>query len=855
VSFRTALKYVIFALAVTLADSCDLIGMTDLTGNYSGVVLNQNAIPTGELAWVMSDNGNLVYQTFTLPSNYIRGTDSPHTPDLSGFQVYCSIIQGFAEAATLNYVVQFYNEGWYTLTQGTQIGCHADGNVWFDVIFGQSIPVTPLMLSSQLRICITTPNVMPTALVPFDIPVEIGADGEYIINGIGYTATLTQGIPYPIVVNGYPSYLMQRVDGSIVYSYQVGVTTLPYVQPTPLYGQAQSTGQAYQADGLTPLLGAFTTSSFDFRILGLVADSGTDFMGNEYRSAVTTASVTNTDTTSTASGSTSGNYYMSPPQPSRFAVIPTYWDVRPQATSPSFGVANIVLNPSFEYDAINVNPVNWLTQGAAAPTLRASATWAASGVQSMKVTGTSTATNQLNGAETVNSAPVQGGQVYSVSAVANITVANTGGIYIALLWLNSSGSLVSSAAGAAQTGTGVKTLSLTATAPSSIGVASLSVAVYSKANANAEPFTFYVDSVCATQSANVLPYFDGDTVGYEWTGQKGDSPSIQLIAPSVQDNSIVVDTVLVDPLTPNMAFNVYYSTDDTGTSDNMTEADWEGKLWQRVPEVFLSTQRQQYALPEPIIAKYMCVEFTNLQAQSYDTGPFQVPISYKKFPTWVANFFIAEMDLPSFTVDQVNVQYDALDFAYSYYLDDLDQSPETPTAAPVDASAQLTSYFNSQTASSEAGLDATTLSQINLVMNIFSQTPVTNVDTSGVLGSYVQGIYNGTTPPNSTYENSIIPPVDYTTVSSLSREPVVFENTLPVMYFFLACRHAYKELLATFEYNRAYFAGINDIAFMRNDYTVIADTDLYIESGGDLQNAKRNDFVLDVDSNWYTYGA
>jgi hypothetical protein len=80
---------------------------------------------------------------------------------------------------------------------------------------------------------------------------------------------------------------------------------------------------------------------------------------------------------------------------------------------------------------------------------------------------------------------------------------------------------------------------------------------------------------------------------------------------------------------------------------------------------------------------------------------------------------------------------------------------------------------------------------------------------------------------------------------------VVFEQSLPVMYFFLTCRHGYKELQATFDNNRAYFCAVNEIAFMRNDYTTAADTSLYIESGGDLQNATLNDFTMGSDGNWY----
>src|ERR1019366_8778001 len=116
--------------------------------------------------------------------------------------------------------------------------------------------------------------------------------------------------------------------------------------------------------------------------------------------------------------------------------------------------------------------------------------------------------------------------------------------------------------------------------------------------------------------------FDGDMAGYEWTAQRGQSPSvevismgrlvdIQIVSPSEAANFVVLDGVIVDPITPNLAFNVYYSMDDAYTSADMSESDWEQKLWTRVPEVYLCSQRQRYAFPEPIHAKYVKIEFTN----------------------------------------------------------------------------------------------------------------------------------------------------------------------------------------------------------------------------------------------------
>lgn len=368
-----------------------------------------------------------------------------------------------------------------------------------------------------------------------------------------------------------------------------------------------------------------------------------------------------------------------------------------------------------------------------------------------------------------------------------------------------------------------------------------------------------IDTIQVTLTPTVYPYFDGDDLGYQWTGQRGNSPSVQvlqeiqtqLIEPEQNINAIVIDGVTVDPLTPNMALNIYYSTDDSYQNDHMIEANWEQKLWTRIPEVYICTQRQQFVFPKPILAKYMKLEFTNLQSRAYTPGEFQKPVQYKKFPTWVANYFVMQMELPTFVGTHVQVEYDALRFAYDYYLDDLHQAPETPQVPVANVVPQLTNYF---TANANAGVDPVTLAKINLVMNKFTQPQGANIDTDTTLGSFVSNLTNSFNSPPLSAESSVKQPIDYTIVSSLQREPLLFEQTLPVMYFFIPCRHSYKELSATFDYNRAYFAGVKNVAFQRNIYAIASDTPMYIESGGDAANIEITDWVFEPeDLNWYAY--
>lgn len=820
------------------------------------MILNQNALPTGSYPWRATTGCTWAYQTFVLPNGYQRGAldDEKSIPDLSGLQFYVNIDDGFAESASLEFVFQYYDTGWITLSSGLTIGSHTDGDCWFDVIFPTSVPISSFMVTGLFRIGISAPSLFGLEL---DAPVDINQDGDYIIKGQKFSVDLVEDVPYPIVIGTTPAYLMLR-SGQVTYSIQQGINTFGYVSPSPLINQTSGQGQAYQTDELTPLLGATTTSSMSFRVLGLVGDSGTDFLGNEYRSAVIQSGAGNTDTTggvSPVSGSTSSYYWMSPPFPSRFAVASRYFDMRPIQGAISYGTVNLIGNPGFEYDYPTSAPIWWTPVTSSATVLDQTVErgWAATGLNSLHMQYTFPTGINQNGvlSPTIPVSPItKGTQTPLTASVAYDIITSSSTVTLAIIFnfYDALNNLVSSSTNGTAGVIGTGTITASTVMPTTATQVAIGIVANSTATGS---FEGYVDNIQLTATASALSYFDGDQLGYTWSAQRGASASVQTIQPTTQDQAIVIDSVLVDAITPNMTFNVYYTNDDSGTADIMAESDWETKLWTRVPRVFICDQRQQYAFPGPIKAKYMKVEFTNLQAKSYDPGPFQQPVNYKKFPTWVANFFFAEMRAPSFIVDQIDVQYDALDFAYNYYLDDLHQNPDQPVSAPQGAAAQLTSYFQNSTPSN--AVDATTLANINLTMNQFAQKQSDALDYTNLLGAYVKNLYSGLQAPNSTSEASFLQPIDYSTVSTTVREPIIFEQSIPAMYFFLTCRHSYKEISSSFDHNRAYFAGVNSIAFIRHNYTTAADSPLYIESGGDTLNAELNDFVVDSDNNWFSY--
>lgn len=609
--------------------------------DYSGVVININQAPSGSI-----DVDDWAFQEFFLPSDYIRGTndDEKNIPELTGIQLFVGIDEGYAFSATLDWKVQTYikNYGWETLDQGTEIGAHADGDqVWFDIYLTKRVTIPASNLQNRFRFAFKGRD---TSAQSLQVPVEY--DGSIAEVGIQRVpAKLKPNVPFPFDnINDIPSFLYLDDFNDVTFSCQEGINKVWFNSPNPLTNVNQA--QGYLSDGVTPLVdGAGNPASFSFRILASTADSGIDFLGNTYRSALNTKSPNNVTTFDSA---VSDNYWLSKPNPSRFAVENLYFDVR----------------------------------------------------------GT-----------------------------------------------------------------------------------------------------------------------DG--------------------------SSQVIDSVFIDPLTPGVYFSIYY-TDEPGVAS--IPADWDSKLWTRVHRTFKLDKRQTYILPTPVSASFIKIEFSHLQAKSYNPGDFQKPITYNKHPKWVLDYFLLTLAQEKETEDHfiassVQVDFNALDLAYNYYLDDLHESPAKPVALDPSRQQAVNQFLLTQKDLSDF-IDQTTLSKISLAMQPFQNDPALQADFGEILGQFV--IASRDPRANIPTETSVNTSADTTFVSSTDRDAVIIENSTPVMFFFVDCRHKYRVVSAKFEQNRAYFVGVKSIAFQRHKFSTAFDADIYVENTGDNENMERNDFLI-VDSVWQTY--
>jgi hypothetical protein len=320
------------------------------------------------------------------------------------------------------------------------------------------------------------------------------------------------------------------------------------------------------------------------------------------------------------------------------------------------------------------------------------------------------------------------------------------------------------------------------------------------------------------------------------------------LTPNSIETHAVIDSVIVDPITPGIFFHIYYS--DEGDPETDSDA-WDNKLWKRVPQTFRAIKRDRFVLPEPISARYIKIEFSHLQARFYDPGDFAQPVTYKKHPKWVLDYFLLRYGTDSLgPAQRVGLIWNSLDLAYNYYLDDIRQEPDQPIQVDSSQVDSVVNFLRHRTDVSDQ-VDPMLLGRINLALKPFQENPIARTAYDSLLGevltaqSYVMDEYPTETAVTFTNET-------FDDVSTLRNERIVFEQSYPVMFFYLTCRHKYREVQASFSHNRAYFAGVRQIAFTRENYTAAHDTSLYIEAENDQVNVEYNDFVVE-DNQWVVY--
>lgn len=305
---------------------------------------------------------------------------------------------------------------------------------------------------------------------------------------------------------------------------------------------------------------------------------------------------------------------------------------------------------------------------------------------------------------------------------------------------------------------------------------------------------------------------------------------------------ITIDSIEVDPLTPGITMSIYYSSE--GDPGNSTD-DWDNKLWQRVPRTYTLRYKNEFALPQPINARYVKLEFSKLQAKPYRPGNFNRKTTYLKHPKWVLDYFLMDMErkrMENLIPTEVDVFHDSYALAFAYYMDE--EKPLGPgRLGKID---DFKNFLQRNDLINQ--VDPETFSRI--AYNLAPFQGGGGVSPRSILGSALSGLYK--VKENITIEGGA-PDVSeqigeassavMTEVSTLNREKLMEELIYPDMFFFVTCRHMYRKVEATFPSERAYFAGIQEVRFIRDTYTDKNSPQVYNELFTDSVNIEINDFA------------
>lgn len=306
-------------------------------------------------------------------------------------------------------------------------------------------------------------------------------------------------------------------------------------------------------------------------------------------------------------------------------------------------------------------------------------------------------------------------------------------------------------------------------------------------------------------------------------------------------DAVVIDEVYIDPITYGPHMHFYYSNDDS-------TADWDTKLWVPVPRHYI-LQKGFHALPAPTTLKYLKAEFTNLAPIPYNVPEYPNfhYFTYRRFPTWVKNYFQGvytginnKGDLVGL-VDQIDIDPLALAFTIP---SDMLSAAELNTTFPTDPTTLLQDYVKGVAAQQQLVPEAQQELESDISFrnsfqwqNDLSQELDTNRAFSRLL---LQMAATATTFGAEDPAPQLLPP----SIQSVPDLQTSQDQKLtPMMWFPMTCRHTYQIVRATRSDKVAYHVAIREIGAYRKNYTVADDPDSYVEIFGDSQNVAENDFI------------
>lgn len=269
-----------------------------------------------------------------------------------------------------------------------------------------------------------------------------------------------------------------------------------------------------------------------------------------------------------------------------------------------------------------------------------------------------------------------------------------------------------------------------------------------------------------------------------------------------------VDEIFIDPVIAGCDMHFYWSTDP--------QPDWESKLWHPVPKHYKCT-RGFHAFPYPVTCRYFKVEFSNLTPIPYNTldYPQLSPPLYRKFPSWVQNYFAALTPevIASFLEDSQTITIDP--YTLFHLQEDLlatsRDAQVLPREEPEEDDVNEIHDIIDEIVNFE---DETTILEEEAKIRFFPPT-IWQDDLKNVLdlNRAASRIIWQDSEQQFMIEDApeILDAPDEQSADDLSAERTL--KTLPIMWFPRICRHGYQVVTGPFQAKIAYQVSIREITF------------------------------------------
>jgi hypothetical protein len=284
--------------------------------------------------------------------------------------------------------------------------------------------------------------------------------------------------------------------------------------------------------------------------------------------------------------------------------------------------------------------------------------------------------------------------------------------------------------------------------------------------------------------------------------------------------SSMIDAIEVNTLTPGVRMNVYYSNQPMISPPRDID-DWEDMMWTPIRDSFQLDNKQTIDFPYPVFAKWICLEFYNLQPilMSIPNYPILPEVEFKEFPDWVYDGnppplrtndepYLEREKFVSFSIPEMMAGQIENQKALRVYAD----TPQT-----LEENYEQNGFGTA---------DPEILSNVSFSRNAFSSPTVTRIDQSSLLGQNVYDDYISDYRQTYIAEAQQYPRVvSRRNVSNTNNRLAASRDPERILLFNRVCAHQYAVRKARYN-KKAYSVSISDVSFLKKDYTAAVDDDV-----------------------------